>query len=91
MQHLCRECTLLRNEEETRVRGWIRSKTRIGPVLNMKICYHDDRYSVDVQGLRLFQDDTVSCVRIASGADRYMTESMPTAREENTASEKPIA
>ena len=27
MQHLCREYTLLRNEEATRVIGWIRSKT----------------------------------------------------------------
>ena len=36
MQHLCREYTLPRNEKETRVRGWIRSKTRIGPVLNIK-------------------------------------------------------
>ena len=31
MQHLCREYTLPLNEKETRVRGWIRSKTRIGP------------------------------------------------------------
>ena len=36
MQHLCREYTLPRNEKETRVRGRIRSKTRIGPVLNIK-------------------------------------------------------
>ena len=35
MQHSCREYTLPRNEERTRVRGWIRSKTRIGPVLNI--------------------------------------------------------
>ena len=45
MQHLCREYTLPRNEEGTRVRGWIRSKTGIGPVLNMKICYRHERYS----------------------------------------------
>ena len=38
MQHLCRECTLPRNDEGTRVRGWIRSKTRIGSVLNIKVC-----------------------------------------------------
>ena len=29
MQHLCREYTLPRNEKGTRVRGWIRSKTRM--------------------------------------------------------------
>ena len=41
--------------------------------------------------LYLFQDNTVSCVRIVNGVDRYVTESMLTAKEENTASVKPIA
>ena len=41
MQHSCREHTLPRNEKETRVRGWIRSKTRIGSVLNIKVCCRD--------------------------------------------------
>ena len=36
MQHLCREHTLPRNEKGTRVRGWIRSNTRIGPVFDIK-------------------------------------------------------
>ena len=38
MQHLCREYTMPRNEKGTRERGWIRSKTRIGPVLNIEVC-----------------------------------------------------
>ena len=91
MQHLCREYTLPRNEEGTCVRGWIRSKTRIGPVFNLKVCYRDEKYSVEVQVPSLFQDNTVSWVRILNGVDRYVTESMPTAKEENTASGKPIA
>ena len=93
MQHLCREYTLPRNEEETRVRGGIRSKTRIGPVLNLEICYRHEqyRYEVQVQVLSHFQDNTVSWVRIVNGVDRYVKESMPTAEEENTASGKPIA
>ena len=68
------------------MRGLIRSKTRIGPVLNTKVCYRDEQYSVEVQVPSLFQDNTVSWVRIVNGVDRYVTESMPTAREENTAS-----
>ena len=36
MEHLCREYTLPRNDKETRIRGWIRSNTRICPVLNIK-------------------------------------------------------
>ena len=39
----------------------------------------------------LFQDNTVSWVRIVNGVDRYVTELMPTTKEENTASGKPIA
>ena len=72
MQHLCREYTLPRNEEGTRVRGWIRSKTRIGPVLNLEICYRHEQYSVQVQVqvLSHFQDKTVSWVRIVNGVDR---------------------
>ena len=49
MQHLCREYTMPRNEKGTRKRGWILKNTRIGPVLNIKVCYHDDRYSIENQ------------------------------------------
>ena len=91
MQNLCREYTLPRDEEGTRVRGWILSKTRIGPVLNIKICCRHEQYSVEVQVLSLFQDNTVSWVRIVNGVDGYVTESMPTAKQEDTASGKTIA
>ena len=88
IQHLCREYTLLRNEKVTCVRGWIRSNTRIGPVLNIEVCCHDDRYSFEVQVPSLFQDNTASWVRIVNDVDKYVTESMPTAKEEDTASGK---
>ena len=71
--------------------GWIRSKTRIGPVLDSKVCYRHEQYSVEVQVPSLFQDNTVSWVRIVNGFDGYVTKSMRTAKEENTASGKPIA
>ena len=80
-----------RNEKETRVRRWIRKNTRIGPVLNIKVCHRDDRYSIEVQIPSLFEDKTVSWVRIANGVDKYVTESMLTEKEEDTASWKPIA
>ena len=91
MQHLCREYTMPRNDKGTRVRGWIRSNTRIGPVLNIKVCFRDEQYSGEVQVPSLFQDNTVSWVRIVNGGDRYVTESMPTSKEQDTASGKPIA
>ena len=60
-------------------------------VLNIKVCYHYDRYSIEVQVPSLFQDHTVSWVRIVNGVDKYVTESMLTTKEEDTASGKLIA
>ena len=91
IQHLCREYTMRRNEKGTRERGWIRKDTRIGPVLNIKVCYRDDRYSVEFQVPSLFRDDTVSWIRSVNVVDRYVTESMSTVREDDTASGKPMA
>ena len=91
MQHLCREYTMRRNERGTRIRGWILKNTRIGPVLTLKVCYHDDRYCIEVQIPSPFQDNTVSWVRIVNGVDEYVTESMLTTKEEGIASGKPIA
>ena len=80
-----------RNEKGTRVRGWILKNMSIGAVLNIKVCYHDDRFSIDVQVPSLFQDNIVSWVRIVNGVDKYVTQSMLTAKEVDTASGKPIA
>ena len=91
MQHLCREYTMPRNEKETRVKGWILKNTRIGPVLNIKVCYHDDRHSIEVQIPSLFEDNTFSWVRIMNCVDTYVTESALTKKEEDTALGNPIA
>ena len=37
MKNQCREHTLPRSEEATRVRGWILGNTKIGPVLDVKV------------------------------------------------------
>ena len=49
MQHLCREYTVPRNDERTRARGWIQKNTKIGPVLDAKVCRHQDRYGIEIQ------------------------------------------
>ena len=91
MQHLCREYTMPRNEKKTRTRGWILKNTRIGPVLDIKVCHHEDQYTIEDLVQSLFQDRTASWVRIVNGVDKYATESMLTKEEENIASGKPIA
>ena len=80
-----------RNDTGTRIRGWILKNTRIGPVLTLKVCYHDDPYCIEVQIPSPFQDNNVSGVRIVNGVDKHVTESMLTTKEEDIASVKPIA
>ena len=46
MVHLCKEKTLSRNDPRTRARGWIRRNTKIGLVMNIHVCRHEDRYSM---------------------------------------------
>ena len=90
MQHVCREYTMPRNEKKTRARGWILKNTRIGPVLDIKVCHREDQYTFEVLVKSLFQDRTASWVRIVNGVDKYVTESMLTKEDEDTASGKPI-
>ena len=78
--------------ERTRGRGWVPKNTRIGPVLHKKSSLSwCARYSIKVQIPSLFQDNTVSCVRIVNDVDKYVTESMLPTKEEDTASVKPTA
>ena len=58
--------------------------TRIGPVFDIQVCRHEDRYSVEVLVESLFQDRTVSWVRIVKGIDKNVTESMETKRKKST-------
>ena len=49
-----REHELLRSEESSRVRGWFRGNTKIGPVLDVNVCYHQGRYGVEIMIESLF-------------------------------------
>ena len=75
----------------TRIIGWILMNTRIGPVLNIKVCYRHEHYSVEVQIPSLFEVNTVSWVGIVNGVDTYVAETMLTKEEEDIASGKSIA
>ena len=78
MKNLCREYTSTRSEEASRVRGWILGNTKIGPVLDVKVCFHSLRYGIEVMIESLFRDRTVSCVRILNGVNKYVTETAET-------------
>ena len=89
-QTLCREYTMPRDQEGTRITGWNQSNVRFGPVSDIKVCYHNGRYSVEVQVQSLFQDQTVSWIRIVNGIDKFVRKAMPI-QEEEKASGKPAA
>ena len=63
----CREYTLPRSDESSQVKGWIRGNTKIGPVLEVKVCYHQGRYGVEIKIEPLFRDRTCSWDRIVIG------------------------
>ena len=74
MKNLCREYTLPRSEEASRVRGWILGNTKVGPVLDVKVCLHQRRYGIEILIESLFRDRTVSWVRIVNGINKYVSE-----------------
>ena len=81
-----------RNDPRSRARGWIRKNMKIGPVLNVRVCHHEDRYSVEIQARSLFQDRTASRVGIVNGVEKYVNETTETMEdEEHGALGKPIA
>ena len=88
MQHLCREYTMPLCEKKTRAKGWIRKNTRIGPVLDIKVCHHEDRYGIVILVESLIQ---ASWVRIVNGIAKYVTESMHIKDEEHRASGRLVA
>ena len=42
----CQEYTLPRSDQSFQVRGWIRGNTKIGPVLDVIVSYHQGCYGV---------------------------------------------
>ena len=95
MKTSCREYTLTRNEETSRVRGWIRGNTKIGPVLDEKVCYHQGCCGVEIKIGSFVRDRrTVSWVRIVNGINKYVTatsEEVSVASVENRGTGKPVA
>ena len=78
MNNLCREYTLPRSEEASRVRGLILGNTEIGLVLDVKVCLHQERYGIEILIESLFRDGTASWVRIVNGIYKYVTETSET-------------
>ena len=55
----CREYSLPGSDESSHIKNWIRGNTRISPVLDVKVCYHQGRYGVEIMIESLCRDSTV--------------------------------
>ena len=53
---------------------WIRGNTTIGPVLDVRVCYHQGRFGVEIMIESAIRDRTISWVRIVNGINKYETE-----------------
>ena len=80
-QSSCRENTMPRDQEGTRIKGWIQSNVRFGTVSDIKVCKKDGRYRIEVQVQSLFQDQTEYWFRIVNGIDKFVREAMPRKRK----------
>ena len=74
MKNQLREYTLPRSEEASRVGGWILGNTKIGPVLDVKVCLRQKRHGIEIMLESSIREQTVSDVRIVNGINTYLTE-----------------
>ena len=51
---------------------------KIGPVLDVMVCYHQGRHGVEIMIESLFRDRTISWVRIMNRINKYVTETSET-------------
>ena len=52
----CREYTLLRSDPVSKVKGWIRGNTKIGPALEVAVTHHQGRYGIEIMVQSLLGD-----------------------------------
>ena len=76
-----REYTVPRDDTPSKVKGWIRGNTKIGPALKEAVSHQQDRYGIEIMIESLFDDGTRSWVMIVNGKNKYVTETSEEARE----------
>ena len=70
----CREYTLPRDDQLSKVQGWLRGNTKIGPVLEVTVSYHQSRYGIEIRIISFFGDGSHSWVMIGNGLKKNVTE-----------------
>ena len=70
----CREYTSLQDNSSSKVKGWIRGNTEIGPALEVAVSYDQGRYGIEIMINSFFGDGTCSWVMIVNGTNKHVTE-----------------
>ena len=68
----CQECTLLRDDDSSRAKGWIRGNTKTGPVLEVTVNYHQSRYGIEIRIDSFSCDGSQSLVMISTELNKYV-------------------
>ena len=79
----CGENTLLRDNTLSKVKGWIRGSTKIGPPLEVAVTHHQRRCGVEIMIESLSGDGTCSWVMIVNGMNKYVTEMTEETRDDH--------
>ena len=74
--------TLPRDNAASKVKGWIRGNTKIGPALEVAVSHRQGRYGIEIMFESFFGDGTCSSLMIVNGINKYVTE-MTEETEEN--------
>ena len=70
----CRDYTLPRDENSSEPKGWIRGKTKIGPVLEVTTCCLQVECGVEIRIESINKDHSHSWVRISHGLNKLVTD-----------------
>ena len=70
----CREYTLPRDDQLSKVKGWTRGNTKIGPVLEVAVSYHQGWHGIEIRIKSLLDDGSHSWIMIVNGLNKYETE-----------------
>ena len=68
----CREYTLPRDEDASQPKGWIQGNTKIGPVLEVAICYLHGKYGIEIRIMSMNRDNSQSWVRISHESNKFV-------------------
>ena len=65
--------TLLRDDDSSTPRGWIRGHAKIGPVLEVLTNYHQGKPGIEIRIDSFSGDGSQSWVRISNGLNNFIS------------------